>query len=86
MLNRIEQQAASLSRTEKRVASWVLAHPRQANWENLGAVLREGELAVKRYDTAKLKEILLRLVPELANTSIGTQPGSADVVPIHRSR
>ena len=63
-----------------------LAHPRQANWENLGAVLREGELAVKRYDTAKLKEILLRLVPELANTSIGTQPGSADVVPIHRSR
>lgn len=63
-----------------------LAHPRQANWENLGAVLREGELAVKRYDTAKLKEILLRLVPELANSSIGTQPGSSDVVPIHRSR
>ena len=30
MLIRIEQQATSLSRTEKRVASWVLAHPRQA--------------------------------------------------------
>ena len=30
MLNRIEQRAASLSRAEKRVADWVLAHPRQA--------------------------------------------------------
>ena len=63
-----------------------LAHPRQADWESLGSVLREGELAVKRYDTVKLKEILLRLVPELANTSIGKQPGKSAVVPIHRSR
>jgi RpiR family carbohydrate utilization transcriptional regulator len=30
MLNRIEQRAAGLSRAEKRVAGWVLAHPRQA--------------------------------------------------------
>ncbi|MGH8033646.1 MAG: polysaccharide biosynthesis protein, partial [Lysobacterales bacterium] len=29
----------------------LLAHPREANWENLGADLREAELAVKRYDT-----------------------------------
>ncbi len=63
-----------------------LAHPRQADWENLGSVLREGEIAVKRYDTAKLKEILLRLVPELASTSLGDKAGSSGVVPIHRAR
>jgi len=49
-------------------------------------VLREGEIAVKRYDTAKLKEILLRLVPELASTSMGDKTGSTGVVPIHRAR
>jgi hypothetical protein len=48
--------------------------------------LREAELAVKRYDTRKLKDILLRLVPELAKTSIGSKSGEAEVVPIHRSR
>jgi len=30
MLSRIEQRATSLSRAERRVANWVLAHPRQA--------------------------------------------------------
>ena len=30
MLKRIEQQAGALSRAERRVADWVLAHPRQA--------------------------------------------------------
>ena len=60
-----------------------LAHPRQANWENLGAVLREGELAVKRYDTAKLKAILLRLVPELARSGFNAEP--AKFIPIYRS-
>jgi FlaA1/EpsC-like NDP-sugar epimerase len=63
-----------------------LAHPRQADWDSLGTVLREAELAVKRYDTRKLKQVLLRLVPELAKTSIATKPGKAEVVPIHRSR
>jgi FlaA1/EpsC-like NDP-sugar epimerase len=63
-----------------------LAHPRQSDWEGLGSDLREAELAVKRYDTEKLKEILLRLVPELAKTSIGSKSGEAEVVPIHRSR
>jgi len=63
-----------------------LAHPRQADWESLGSVLREGEIAVKRYDTVKLKEILLRLVPELASTSIGDKGGNSAVVPLHRSR
>jgi len=63
-----------------------LAHPRQADWENLGSVLREGEIAVQRYDTVKLKEILLRLVPELDSSSIGGIPGDSAVIPIHRSR
>ena len=35
---------------------------------------------------AKLKEILLRLVPELASTSIGDKSDSSTIVPIHRSR
>lgn len=30
MLSRIEQRATSLSRAERRVADWILAHPRQA--------------------------------------------------------
>ena len=63
-----------------------LTHPRQANWESLDSELREAELAVKRYDTIELKQILLRLVPELAKTSIGMKPGEAEVVSIHRSR
>jgi FlaA1/EpsC-like NDP-sugar epimerase len=63
-----------------------LAHPRQADWGDLSAALREAELAVRRYDTKKLKKILLQLVPELAKTSISTKPGAAevDVVPINR--
>jgi FlaA1/EpsC-like NDP-sugar epimerase len=62
-----------------------LAQPRQADWEDLDADLRAAELAVRRYDTRKLKHILLRLVPELAKTSISTKPGAAEVVPLHRS-
>jgi FlaA1/EpsC-like NDP-sugar epimerase len=61
-----------------------LAHPRQADWDELRAELRNTELAVRRYDTRALQRILLRLVPELANTSsIDDSPG---VVPITRSR
>ncbi len=63
-----------------------LTQPRQANWESLDSDLREAELAVRRYDTIKLKQILLHLVPELARTSMGTKSGEAQVVPIHRSR
>jgi len=62
-----------------------LAHPRQADWGDLSSDLRAAEIAVKRYDTKKLKEILLRLVPELAKTSISTKPGAAEVVSINRS-
>lgn len=61
-----------------------LAQPRQADWGDLGKDLREAEIAVRRYDTRKLKKILLRLVPELAKTSISTKPGAAEVVPINR--
>lgn len=38
MLNRIQHRAASLSRAEKRVADWVLAHPRQAAGATLAQV------------------------------------------------
>jgi FlaA1/EpsC-like NDP-sugar epimerase len=63
-----------------------LAQPRQADWEGLGTELREAEMAVKRYDTARLKHILLSLVPELAKTSIGDQSEGDGVVPISRVR
>lgn len=62
----------------------LLAHPREANWENLGMDLREGELAVRRYDTKKIQQILLKLVPELAKSSIGAAAESADVISLHR--
>jgi FlaA1/EpsC-like NDP-sugar epimerase len=63
-----------------------LAQPRQADWEDLGAELRDAELAVKRYDTARVKQILLRLVPELAKNSTGETSKEGEVVPIHRSK
>jgi FlaA1/EpsC-like NDP-sugar epimerase len=62
-----------------------LAHPRQANWEDLSSDLREAEMAVRRYDTSKIQQILLHLVPELSRTSIGVQPEAAEVISIHRS-
>jgi len=63
-----------------------LAHPRQADWENLSSHLRTAELAVRRYDTKKIQQVLLMLVPELAKTSIGSKPEVAEVVPIHRTK
>jgi len=63
-----------------------LAHPRQADWENLSSHLRTAELAVRRYDTKKIQQVLLMLVPELAKTSIGSKPEVAEVVPIHRAK
>jgi FlaA1/EpsC-like NDP-sugar epimerase len=62
-----------------------LAQPRHEHWDDLSVALRDLELAVRRYDTGKLKKILLQLVPELAKTSISTKPGAAEVVPMHRS-
>lgn len=60
-----------------------LAHPREADWDELRAELRSSELACRRYDTKTLQRVLLRLVPELAKTSEHTEP--AKVIPIHRS-
>ena len=60
-----------------------LAHPREANWDELRSELRSSELAVRRYDTKKLQRALVRLVPELAKSSFNTKP--AKVIPIHRS-
>jgi RpiR family carbohydrate utilization transcriptional regulator len=41
MLTRIEQQAEALSRAERRVADWILAHPRQAADATLAQVASE---------------------------------------------
>jgi len=60
-----------------------LAHPREANWDDLRDALRSTELAVRRYDTKSLQKIMLRLVPEMAKSSAYTE--TAKVVPIHRS-
>ena len=62
-----------------------LAHPRAANWESLGADLREAELAIKRYDTKRIQNILLKLVPELAKSSSGADQQTPEVIPLHRS-
>ena len=62
-----------------------LAHPREAGWADLSSDLREAELAVRRYDTKKLQQILFKLVPELARMSVGAQSESSKVVPINRS-
>ncbi len=61
-----------------------LAHPREANWDELRSELSSSERAVRRYDTKSLQRALLRLVPELAKSSFNTEP--AKVVPIHRRR
>ena len=62
----------------------LLAHPRMADWEELRTEFRSSELAVRRYDTKYLQQALVRLVPELAKSSLNTKP--AKVVPIYKSR
>lgn len=62
----------------------LLAHPREANWDELRSELRTSELAVRRYDTEFLKLALVRLVPELAKSGFNTEP--AKVIPIYRSK
>jgi FlaA1/EpsC-like NDP-sugar epimerase len=61
----------------------LLAHPREADWDELREELRSSELAVRRYDTKSLQYSLVRLVPELAKSGFNTEP--AKVIPIHRS-
>jgi len=59
-----------------------LAHPREADWNELRSELTSSERAVRRYDTKHLQHALVRLVPELAKSSFNTEP--AKVIPIHR--
>jgi len=58
-----------------------LAHPREADWDELRAELSSSERAVTRYDTKSLQLALLRLVPELAKSTFNAE--SAKVIPIH---
>jgi FlaA1/EpsC-like NDP-sugar epimerase len=62
----------------------LLAHPREANWDELRSELRDAELAVRRYDTEYLQKALVRLVPELAKSGFNTEP--AKVIPIYKSK
>jgi FlaA1/EpsC-like NDP-sugar epimerase len=63
----------------------LLAHPREADWDELRAELRGSELAVRRYDTKYLQQALLRLVPELAKSGFNTEPSNSKVIPIYKS-
>lgn len=60
-----------------------LAHPRKANWDDLRDALRSTELAVRRYDTKSLQKIMLRLVPEMAKSTVYSEP--AKIIPMRRS-
>ena len=62
----------------------LLAHPREADWDELRAELRGSEMAVRRYDTKYLQQALARLVPELAKSGFNTEP--AKVIPIYKNR
>jgi len=73
MLNRIEQQAGSLSRAERRVANWVLAHPRQAADATLAEVASEcgaSEPTVIRFcrsvGLSGFRELTIRLTEALS--------------------
>jgi len=63
-----------------------LAQPREHNWENLGADLRAAEFAIRSYDTKKILHILLKLVPELAKSTVGTAQEAPNVVAFHSQR
>jgi RpiR family carbohydrate utilization transcriptional regulator len=73
MLSRIEQQAASLSRAERRVADWVVAHPRQAADATLAEVALEcgaSEPTVIRFcrsvGLSGFRELTIRLTEALS--------------------
>jgi len=77
MLGRISQSLGRLSRTEKRVAEWVLAHPRQATESTVAQVARAcstSEPSVirfcRRMGLSGFRELTLRLTEALS------QPGS----------
>jgi len=73
MLNRIQQRSAALSRAERRVADWVVAHPRQAADATLAEVAREcgaSEPTVIRFcrsvGLSGFRELTIRLTEALS--------------------
>ena len=73
MLDRIEHQISALSRAEKRVAEWVLAHPREAATATLADVSRASgvsEPTVIRFcrsiELAGFREFTIRLTEALS--------------------
>ena len=72
MLARIERQSETLSRAERRVADWVLAHPREAADATLAEVARScgaSEPTVIRFcrtvGLAGFRELTLRAPEEV---------------------
>lgn len=93
MLSRIEQQATSLSRAERRVADWILAHPRQAADATLAEVAQAcgaSEPTVIRFCRSVglngFRELTIRLTEALSrpvsyvHRDVSADDASADAV------
>ena len=93
MLSRIEQQATSLSRAERRVADWILAHPRQAADATLAEVAQAcgaSEPSVIRFCRSVglngFRELTIRLTEALSrpvsyvHRDVSADDASADAV------
>ena len=61
-----------------------LAAPRQVDWSELSPLLRQIELATRRFDEAEILSLLRLLVPEFDGER--GHVGHADVVSIHRQK
>ena len=90
MLARIERHSASLSRAERRVANWVLAHPRQAADATLAEVARRcgaSEPTVirfcRRIGLSGFRELTIRLTEALSRpvSQIHRDVGADDATP-----
>lgn len=90
MLSRIERQLPTLTNAERRVASWVLAHPRQAADATLAAVARAcgaSEPSVirfcRRVGLDGFRELTLRLTESLSRprSYIHRDVDASDAVP-----
>lgn len=74
MLNQIKQSLEQLSRSEKRVAEWVLAHPKEAVGATLAQVSKECETSeptvvrfCRRVGLGGFRELGIRLTEALSN-------------------
>jgi RpiR family carbohydrate utilization transcriptional regulator len=90
MLARIERQSETLSRAERRVADWVLAHPREAADATLAEVARScgaSEPTVIRFcrsiGLAGFRELTLRLTEALSRpvSHVHRDVGAEDATP-----